>query len=230
MKNMLSPKHSDTHLFSPAKPIRHVKEKFLIEIGLPKKFLPLFYRLNTPEKIQKYLKKDLVYNHTDTYHSFVTIAESKTADCFEAGVGFAYPLLYLHGYNPKIVMIHADNKIDVDHTLVAYRLGNKIGTVAKSNYPMLMDRPAVFSSLRDLVLTYYPHYVCEIKGHKLYGTYTVIGYSDPIDLVEKFGSRWFFLTEENALKHLYDHFVDSIYCTRIFSNERFPYPPEALLD
>ncbi len=221
MKNI-----SDIHLFTPAKPRSHVEEKLLLEMGFPEKLIPFINRLNTPEKIQEYLKKELVYNEKEIFQSLIDIAETKIADCFEGGVGFAYPLMYLHGYNPKVVMIHADNQIDVDHTLVAYRLGDKIGTIAKSNYPLLMDRPPEFSSLRDLILTYYPHYVCEIKEHEYHGMYTVIGYSDPIDLVKKFGTEWFFARGENALKNLYDHFTDDVMCTRMFSNYRFPYPPE----
>lgn len=216
---------SDIHLFTPAES-KQVDQLYLLKIGFPEKYIPLIQKLNAPEKIQAYLKKDLVYNEKEAFKSFIDIVETKTADCFEGGVGFAYPLMYLHGYHPQIVMIHADNKIDVDHTLVAYRIGDKIGTVAKSNYPLLMDRPAEFDSLRDLILTYYPHYVCEIKGHEYQGKYTVIGFSDPIDLIKKFGTDWFFARGDNALKNLYDHFTDNVMCTRMFSNYRFPYPPE----
>jgi len=197
---------------------------------IPKKYQNLFQQLNTPEKIQAFMKEKLKYNHHDTYKSFISILETSSADCFEGGIGFAYPLLYLHNYHPEIVMIHADNKIDVDHTLVVYRVGKKIGAIAKSYYPMLMDRPPVFDTFRDLIMTYYLHYVCEIKGHKLCGTYTVIGYSDPINLVEKFGTNWFFLEGDFALKNLYDHFTDNVWCTKIFNNERFLYPPEKQSD
>jgi hypothetical protein len=216
----------DIHLFASAKPVGHVEEKYLADLGFPEKYFSLINLLNTPEKIQEYLKKELVYNEKETFRSFIDIAESKIADCFEGGVGFAYPLMYLHGYNPRIVMIHADNKIDVDHTLVAYRIENKIGTIAKSNYPLLMDRPPEFDTLRDLILTYYPHYVCEIKEHEFHGMYTVIGFSDPIDLVKKFGTEWFAVRGNNALENVYDHFIDDVMCTRMFSSHRFPYPPE----
>ncbi|MBI3366293.1 hypothetical protein HY041_01525 [Candidatus Roizmanbacteria bacterium] len=224
MKNI--PKQSDTDLFSPAKPLSRLDEKYLTDFGFPRKFLHLINKLYTPEKIQEYLKEELLYNEKETYRSFIDIVELKIADCFEGGVGFAYPLLYLHGYSPKIVMIHADNRIDVDHTLVAYKLKNKIGAIAKSNYPLLMDRPPEFGSLRDLILTYYPHYVCEIKEHEFHGMYTVIGFSDPIDLVEKFGTKWFFARGNNTLKNLYNHFTDGVWCTRIFSDQKFLYPPE----
>jgi hypothetical protein len=217
---------SDIHLFIPAEPIETVDDKYLIKLGFPEKYIPLINKLNTPEKIQEYLKKELIYNEKETFQSFIDIAETKIADCFEGGVGFAYPLMFLHGYHPQIIMIHADNQIDVDHTLVAYRLGDKIGTIAKSNYPLLMDRPPEFESIRDLILTYYPHYVCEIKEHEFHGMYTVIGFSDPIDLIKKFGTSWFFTRGKNALKDLYDHFTDGVMCTRMFSNYHFPYPPE----
>lgn len=216
---------SDIHLFTPEEP-KQVEESYLLKIGFPQKYIPLIRKLSTPEKIQNYLIKELAYNEKETFRSFIDIAELKTADCFEGGVGFAYLLMYLHGYNPQIVMIHADNNIDVDHTLVAYRRGDKIGTIAKSNYPLLMDRPPEFDTLRDLILTYYPHYVCEIKEHEFHGMYTVIGFSDPIDLIKKFGTDWFFARGDTALENLYDHFTDDVMCTRMFSSYRFPYPPE----
>ena len=65
---------NDIHLFTQAKPV-DVKERSLLEMGFPKKFLPLFYKLNTPEKIQEYLKKEIVYNEKETFHSFIDIAE-----------------------------------------------------------------------------------------------------------------------------------------------------------
>ncbi len=219
-------KQSDLDLFTESKAVSDVGEKYLIDLGFPEKFISLINQLNTPEIIQEYLKKELIYNEKETFQSFIDIAETKIADCFEGGVGFTYPLMHLHGYHPQIIMIHADNTIDVDHTLVAYRLGDKIGTIAKSNYPLLMDRPPEFDSLRDLILTYYPHYVCEIKEHEFHGMYTVIGFSDPIDLIKKFRTDWFFARGDDALKNLYDHFTNGVMCTRMFSNYRFPYPPE----
>jgi len=70
-------------LFAPAKTLSHVEEMSLLKMGFPKKFLLLFHKLNTPEKIQDYLKKELVYNEKETFRSFIDIAELKTADCFE---------------------------------------------------------------------------------------------------------------------------------------------------
>lgn len=197
--------------------------KSILELGCPKKILSLLNKLNHPRTIQDYMKNKLEYNHRDdTNRSFLGVVEAKAADCFEGSVSFAYVLLYLWGYDPRIVLIHAVN--DVDHTLVVYKRYDKLGSVAMSRQKELMDRPAVFSNLKDLVLDYYPHYTSIYP--KYAGQLTMRGFSDPINLVKKFGIGWFFLPGNNAIEYLYKHIADNLTCTNIFTGKRYPYPPE----
>lgn len=194
------------------------------KINCPIEFYSLIQELNTPFKIQKYMKERLTYHHQDTVKSFPHIIRDHTADCFEGGIGFAYPILYYWGYDPSVVMLHADHKRDFDHTLIIYKKKNKIGSIAKSSFPTLMDRKPIHSSLHELIDTYYPYYVSDFPEYV--GENTLIGYSDPIDLIAAFGTDWFFLKGDNALKNLYDHFTDGIMCTNYFTKKRFLYPPE----
>ncbi len=219
---------ADLDIFTAAKPVGPIDSHILEKLGCPASLSTLCQRLNTPSTIQQYMVEHFIYNNSDTNSGFLTIIQHMSADCFEGGAGFAFPLLYLHGYYPKIVMIQADNRIDVDHTLVVYRKNNFIGSIAWSSYKTLMDRPPIFSSLRDLIMTYFPHYTCELPQYK--GHYTVIGYSDPIDLVNKFGREWFFTSGSRALQHIYDNFTEHVYCTSLFGNKRYLYPPEKKMD
>lgn len=193
----------------------------LLGLGLAKNFLPLLQRLSTPQKIQYFMRLKFHYNHEETHRSFVGVATTLQADCFEGGT-FAYTLLYLHEYNPKIVMIHAEN--DVDHLIVTYQHDKNYGSVGMSRQYKLTDRPPIFNTMRDLIMSYYPHYTSSYPEYE--GQHTMVGFSDAVDLVEKFGVNWFFLPGDTALEYLYDHVADNVMCTHIFTGNRYPYPPE----
>ncbi len=181
-----------------------------------------FSALNNPQKIQEYLQSELEYNYNDTLRSFRGVVENKTADCFEGAVSFASILLYYWRFYPKIVFIQAEN--DADHTLVVYKKNGKYGSVAMSRHKELMGKPPQYHSLFDLVYSYYPDYTSDYP--EFLGQLSMRGFSDPIDLVDKFGTEWFFLPGDDALEFIYDHITDDIMCTSIFTRERYPYPPE----
>lgn len=189
---------------------------------LLKTFSRWFSTLNNPQKIQKYLKSELEYNYNDTLRSFRGVVENESADCFEGAVSFAYILLYYWKFDPRIVFIQAEN--DVDHTLVVYKKNKKYGSVAMSRHQELMGKPPEYNSLFDLIYSYYPDYTSDYP--EFLGQLSMRGFSDPIDLVKKFGTGWFFLPGDNALEHIYDHVTENVQCTSIFTKARYPYPPE----
>jgi len=212
------------HHLIPSLSKQKLNTVLLKESNSPVEFHSLIKELDTPQKIQVFMKEKLKYHHKDTVRAFPDIIRYRQADCFEGGIGFAYPILLFWGYRPYVVMLHADHKRDVDHTLIIYRTHDKIGAIAKSSFSMLMDREPIYDTLHDLINTYYPHYLSDFEGYV--GENTLIGYSDPIDLLPKFGINWFFLKGDNALQNLYDHFTDNVMCTNYHTHERFLYPPE----
>ncbi len=203
-----------------------INENSLVkQLGCPEELLPLIRKLRSPRLIQNFMEEKFTYNHSDTtFRSFIEVVKTYNADCFEGCIGFAYPLLYIWGYHPEIVLIHADHEKDVDHNLVVYRYRHKLGSIAMSSYKTLLDRLPLFDNMQDLIMSYYHHYTC--PDPRWLGEHTVIGYSDPINLVEKFGTKWFFMPGETTLKYLYDHYMDNIKCTKVFGGERYPYPGE----
>jgi hypothetical protein len=76
------------------------------------------------------------------------------AHCLEGAVAAA-AILGCHGYPPTMLYLDA---LDIGHALFLYRQGSRWGTVATSRDPMLRGRPASFPSLRQLALSYHPHY------------------------------------------------------------------------
>jgi hypothetical protein len=178
--------------------------------------------LSTPGLVQEYLNNKIAYNPKDTFRSLHGILKTGEADCFEGSVSFAYILLSKWGYDPRIVIMQAIK--DVDHLITVYKQEGRYGSVAMSSQESLKDRPPIYPTIHDLVVSYYPYYTSiypEYKGQK-----TMIGYSDPINLIERFGTNWFMLPGDNALEYLYDHITDNVYCTNLHTFNRYPYPPE----
>ena len=63
-----------------------------------------------------------------------------------------------------------------DHVLAVYRLNGRWGALAKSDYAGLRSREPVYSSLRELVLSYFEHYYNPV------GEKTLRAYSRPVNL------------------------------------------------
>jgi hypothetical protein len=51
----------------------------------------------------------------------------------------------------------------------------------------------------------------------------LIGFTDPIDLVKKFGTNWMFRGGEHAEARIFNRYVSDAICTNIFSGKRSPY-------
>ncbi|MCU0723842.1 MAG: hypothetical protein MUC63_09555 [Planctomycetes bacterium] len=111
---------------------------------------------DTPEKVQAWLE-GLTYRFDEkdeSWGSFRTVVRDRAAHCFEGAVSAA-AILSRHGYPPLLLCMEA---ADIDHNVFLYREKGKWGCVAKSRDPNLLGRKPVYRSLRQLVLSYYPHY------------------------------------------------------------------------
>ena len=201
--------------------------QFLHTLGCPDKYIPLVQQLDTPWQVQTYINQHFKYDHSNATRGLVGILETKgnLAHCFE-GAMFAYTLLWLHGWKPSIVLLQAgDNKYGEDHNIVPYRYGNRLGAVAMSAWETLKGKPPVYPSLRDLVLGgYYFPFTSELDPYK--GVWDLVGYSDKIDLVAKFGTGWMFRDGQNALRDIYDYYARDLMCTHLFNGSRYRYIDE----
>lgn len=132
-------------------------------------------RLNTPERVQRFLD-DLAYNHdTDPHTCFSPrlVLRHGRAHCME-GALLAAAAFRLSARPPLIVDLAAVR--DDDHVLAVFREGRCWGAVAKSNYSGLRFRDPVYRTLRELVVSYFPHYY-NPEGEK-----TLRAYSRPVNL------------------------------------------------
>lgn len=112
----------------------------------------------TPLEVQRYLKT-IPYNREHlkpTCHSFRSVIRENRAHCLEAAM-VAAVILEQHGYQPHLVSIESQDKLD--HVLFLFRQEGKYGAVARSRDTGLHGRKPVFRSVRDLVWSYFESYI-----------------------------------------------------------------------
>ena len=117
-------------------------------------------RLRTPEAVQRYLNR-LPYNNEPapggaTLRSFRGVVRTGTAHCMEAALAAAV-ILEQHGYPPLILSFESIDELD--HVLFVYQHRGRWGSVARSRDPGLHGRKPVFTSPRNLALSYVDPYV-----------------------------------------------------------------------
>jgi hypothetical protein len=186
-------------------------------LGFEDDEITVFAALDTPAKAQEFLDTDLYYNDD---HASADQEETATpprlvlrtgmAHCFE-GALFAYAVNHLHGHEPRLVMLEASQ--DADHNLVVCRdaATGLYGSNAQSRYPGLIGRPAEYPTVRALAESYVPFYYSDRTLDPT--DLTLVGFSEPVDLVAKFGTGWIATGEP-----LWD-----IYYTYIDGSVRFHY-------
>lgn len=133
--------------------------------------------LDTPDKIQAYLDS-IPYDPSDNCRSVWQALSDGKAHCFGACMIAAY-CLQRHGCcdgMPAVVELDADPELDDGHMLTIYKKRGLWGVAAKSNYNGLRGRDPVYTSLRELVMSYFEFYVNED------GLKTLRAYSDPLYL------------------------------------------------
>ena len=114
----------------------------------------LFRRLNTPEKIQRFLD-ELPYDKEPDgprCRSPRRVLLDRTAHCMEGALLGAVALRML-GHPPLLLDLEAVR--DDDHVLAIFRVQGCWGAVAKSNYSGLRFREPVYRTLRELVMSYF---------------------------------------------------------------------------
>jgi hypothetical protein len=153
----------------------------------PNPFTPaeraVFRRLNTPEKIQRFID-ELAYNKEkdgETCRSPRMVLRDRTAHCME-GALFGAAALRMIGHPPLLLDLEAVR--DDDHVLAIFRQREHWGAIAKSNYAGLRYREPVYRSLRELVMSYFEHYY-NLRKQK-----TLRRYSRPVDLRRFDGRNW----------------------------------------
>ena len=164
---------------------------------LPAKLRKTFLRLDTPFAIQQYLDS-LTYIGEERDRSPLNVMLDGQAHCLDGGFLGAL-VLWRIGFKPLLIDILADPGVDDDHVLALYQIEGRWGAVAKTNYINLGFREPVYKNLRELVMTYFEHYV-SIHQQKV-----LTGYTRPIDASRYIHLNWAW-DEEGANLLYHKHF------------------------
>ena len=165
--------------------------------------------LDTPAKVQEFLNTQIYYNNDhasieqdETAMPPRQVLRTAHAHCFEGAV-FAYAVNYLHGHNPRWVLLEATQ--DPDHNLIVFQdpQTGLYGSNAHSTWPHLDGRPMEYSTLWSMVETYIPWYISDLTNDPQ--DLTLVAYSDPFEL-SKFGTDW--IASEWPVWDIYYTYVD----------------------
>ncbi len=151
--------------------------------GFSKEELAILKKLKTPYKVQEFINS-FKYN-TGKRICPLTVLREKKADCVEAAI-FASAVLSFH--NIKNFLITLEAVRDEDHLLCVYKIGRKYGAVAQSKFVGLRSRYPVYSSIRELVMSYFEHYF------NFFGEPSLRRYSVPYKLKSDF--KWLYNNKE----------------------------------
>jgi hypothetical protein len=164
-----------------------------LDTGLRKQLL----QLKTPFAIQDYLD-NMPYMGEERDRSPLQVMLDRQCHCLDGGF-LAALLLWRTGRRPLLIDLVPEPGKDDDHVLALYQVDGCWGAVAKSNFVNLGFREPVYRSLRELVMSYFEHYV-NVQQEK-----TLRGHTRPLDASRHTHLNWAW--DEAAANRLYhDYF------------------------
>jgi hypothetical protein len=164
---------------------------------LPARLQKDLRRLDTPFSIQEFLD-GMPYIGEERDRSPLNVMIDRQCHCLDGGF-FAALALWRLGFKPLLIDLVPNPGEDDDHVLALYQVDGRWGAVAKSNYINLGFREAVHKNIRELVMTYFEHYVSINKEKSLRG------YTRPFDASRYSRFKWAW--DEGEANRLYhDHF------------------------
>lgn len=157
---------------------------------LTKEEIEILGKLNTPKKIQDFLNSMKINfeEHGDTCKSPRQVLKEKQCHCIEGAI-LAAMILRFHGKKPFVVDLTASSK-DFDHVITVFEVNGKWGALSKTNHAVLRYREPVYSSVRELVMSFFHEYFTD-DGKK-----TLRSYSLPVDLSRFDGFGWMHAFDE----------------------------------
>lgn len=169
----------------------------IFESYLPENLQKQLRGFDTPFAIQEYLDS-MPYIGEERDRSPLNVMLDRQCHCLDGGF-LAALLLWRIGHKPLLSDIVPEPGRDDDHVLAIYQVHGRWGAVAKSNYVNLGFREPVYRNLRELVMTYFEHYV-SVNQEK-----TLRGYTRPLDASRYTHLNWAW-DEAGANRLYYDHF------------------------
>jgi hypothetical protein len=145
------------------------------DLGLTNAEFAVLRRLDSPRKIQDFVFRlgQNFEERGETCYSVREVLHHRKAHCIE-GAMLAACAFWVHGEPPLLLDMRAVR--DFDHVVALYRRQGRWGAISKTNGVFLRSRDPVYSSLRELAMSYFHEYANR-REHK-----TLREYSLPYDL------------------------------------------------
>ncbi|HEX8011770.1 MAG TPA: hypothetical protein VF814_12695 [Casimicrobiaceae bacterium] len=154
------------------------------DLGLTSAEFGILKRLDTPQRIQLFVNA-IPANHEiggETILSVREVLRQRRAHCIE-GAFVAACALWIQG-RPPLVMYMGCDASDYPHVIALFRHGTAWGAISKHNGPQLRYRDPVYSSLRELAMSYFHEYF-DKRGQK-----TLRSHSAPFDMRRIDAALW----------------------------------------
>jgi hypothetical protein len=145
------------------------------DLGLTGAEYALLRRLDSPRKIQDFVFRlgQNFEERGETCYSVREVLHWRKAHCIE-GAMLAACAFWIQGEPPLLLDMRAVR--DFDHVVALYRRQGRWGAISKTNGVFLRSRDPVYSTLRELAMSYFHEYANR-REHK-----TLREYSLPYDL------------------------------------------------
>jgi hypothetical protein len=145
------------------------------DLGLTRAEYALLRRLDSPRKIQDFVFRlgQNFEERGETCYSVREVLHWRKAHCIE-GAMLAACAFWIQGEPPLLLDMRAVR--DFDHVVALYRRQGRWGAISKTNGVFLRSRDPVYSTLRELAMSYFHEYANR-REHK-----TLREYSLPYDL------------------------------------------------
>jgi len=164
----------------------------------------LLERLDTPEKIQKFLDS-IPYNTDLQCRSPRRVMRDRVAHCMEGALFTAAAMRY---HDQECLLLDLVSVRDDDHVVALFKRHGRWGAVGKSNFSGLRFREPVYSTLRELVMSYFENFFNKAAEK------TLRCYSHPFDM-RKFDDIGWMTTEKDL--NFIGHYIDKTPHIRIMS-------------
>lgn len=156
----------------------HAQLKQYFSVGEQK----LIDSLDTPEKVQEFVDHKITYDPDREDRSVKQVIADRKGECYN-GALFAVMCLLSHNIEASVLEMLA--REDEEHILCVYKHQGKFGSIAQSKFLGLKGRKPIYSSIRDLVISYQEFYFAWD------GRYSLDSYTNLIKL-EKYAWKWIF--------------------------------------
>lgn len=138
--------------------------------------------LTSPMAVQLFLDTTQ-YSPENANRCPARVLKDRQAHCLDGGIFAAFALRRL-GFPPLLVDIFPEPGRDDDHVLAIFKVNGRLGAVAKSNFVGLRYREPVYSSLHELVLSYFEGFYNRL------GERTMRSYTRPYNLASLDRFNW----------------------------------------